>query len=186
MHQSHEAEYVDYVTAKAQWLRRTAYLLCQDWHATDDIVQVTITKLYVHWAKARAADHIDAYVRTMLVRVFLAERRTRWSRVTLGRLDQDQNSNAVRATDGTAVDIRAAIALLPARQRATIVLRFLCDLSVAETAEALRVSTGTVKSQTARALATLRTTLGDFDPQLGTRERPKSAITRTNGGTEHA
>ena len=73
-------EDTEYVSARMMSLRRTAYLLCQDWHRADDLVQATITKLYVHWSRARAADHIDAYARTVLVREFLGERRSAWAR----------------------------------------------------------------------------------------------------------
>ena len=77
---SRDDEYTEYISARMMSLRRTAYLLCQDWHRADDLVQAAITKLYVHWSRARAADHIDAYARTVLVREFLGERRSAWAR----------------------------------------------------------------------------------------------------------
>jgi len=176
---AHEAEYVDYVTAKVSWLRRTAFLLCQDWYAADDITQVAITRLYVNWSRARAAGNLDAYVRTILVRVFLAERRSRWSRITLGLFDHDQPDEPAHPAEGTEVDVRAAIAALSAGQRATVVLRFLCDLSVEQTAATLGVTTGAVKSQTARALEALRRSLGDFAPHLS----PTGAASSTRPGS---
>jgi RNA polymerase sigma factor (sigma-70 family) len=156
---------------------------------------VAITRLYVNWSRARAADSLDAYVRTIMVRVFLAERRSRWSRISLGLFDHDQPDEPARPAEGTEVDVRAAIAALPAGQRATVVLRFLCDLSVEQTADTLGVTTGTVKSQTARALEALRRSLGEFAPQLGPTgldgpadsgrpSRPGSPG-RTEGGTAH-
>ncbi|WP_250563327.1 sigma factor [Sphaerisporangium fuscum] len=75
---SSDEEYTAYVGGRLQWLRRTAYLLCQDWHRADDLVQTTITRLYVKWRRARAADDMDAYVRVILIRVFLAEQRAGW------------------------------------------------------------------------------------------------------------
>jgi len=63
---SRDDEYTEYISARMMSLRRTAYLLCQDWHRADDLVQAAITKLYVHWSRARAAEHIDAYARTVL------------------------------------------------------------------------------------------------------------------------
>ena len=72
---SRDDEYTEYISARMMSLRRTAYLLCQDWHRADDLVQAAITKLYVHWGRARAADHIDAYARTVLVHEFIGERR---------------------------------------------------------------------------------------------------------------
>ena len=77
---SRDDEYTQYVSARLTSLRRVAYMLCQDWHRADDLAQATITQLYVHWGRARAADHIDAYARTILVREFLSERRSAWAR----------------------------------------------------------------------------------------------------------
>jgi RNA polymerase sigma-70 factor (sigma-E family) len=153
-----EAEYTEYVQARLGWLRRTAYLLCQDWQRADDLVQQAITQLYTHWGRARAAASLDAYTRTILVRTFLAERRTSWARrVTLPGGYED---GPVQVHDHDALlDVRAALNSLPPRQRATVVLRFYCDLPVDEAAEVLGVTPGTVKSQTAKGLAALRAAL---------------------------
>lgn len=78
-----ETEYVEYVTARLPVLHRTAYLLCGDAHRADDIVQTTLTALYRHWRRAAEADNTDAYVRRMLVRTYLDDRRGVWSRVRL-------------------------------------------------------------------------------------------------------
>jgi len=161
-----EAEYTEYVQARLGWLRRTAYLLCQDWQRADDLVQQAITLLYTHWGRARSATSLDAYTRTILVRAFLAERRTPWARrVTLSQGAFEDSHGGyedppVRVHDHDALlDVRAALKSLPPRQRATVVLRFYCDLPVDEAAEVLGVTPGTVKSQTAKGLATLRTAL---------------------------
>ncbi|MFI6735085.1 SigE family RNA polymerase sigma factor [Nonomuraea sp. NPDC050451] len=154
-----DEEYTAYVSGRLSWLRKIAYPLCQDWHRADDLVQTAITRLYVKWRQARAADDLDAYVRTMLIRVFLAEQRGGWfSRV---RVTSELSDQRVEGGDRDMVmDVNRALAAVPARQRATLVLRFHCDLSVEQTAHALGCSTGTVKSQTARGLATLRSMLG--------------------------
>ncbi|HEV2371269.1 MAG TPA: SigE family RNA polymerase sigma factor [Streptosporangiaceae bacterium] len=150
-------DFTDYVKLRLTSLHRVAVLLCQDWHRADDLVQSTITKLYVHWGKARAADNTDAYVRAMLVREFLQERRTGWAkRVRLAAEPQDDQCVTARADTEAEVDLRAALARLPHKQRATLVLRFYCDLSVEQAAELLGCSPGTVKSQTARGLDSLR------------------------------
>lgn len=60
------------MSTRLPWLRRVAYLLCQEWQGADDLVQVVITRLYTHWGRARAAASVDAYARTVLVRAFLA------------------------------------------------------------------------------------------------------------------
>lgn len=154
-----DTEYTEYVTAALPWLRRTAYLLCGDVHSADDVVQVAITRLYTSWRKARAADDLDAYVRAILVRTFLNERRRPWSRVHLfERVDELQ---AVANPDfETREEVRVALTRVPPGQRAALVLRFLFDLPVAEVARALGCSEGTVKSQTSAGLTALRTQLG--------------------------
>jgi RNA polymerase sigma-70 factor (sigma-E family) len=156
---SRDAEYCEYVAARLSSLRRLAAVLCDDWQRADDLVQVTLTKLYVHWGRARAADHPDAYARTVLVHEFIQERRSLWvKRVSLvGRVS---DSPAAVVDHDVVLDLRAAVAALPPRQRATLVLRFYCDLNVDRCAEVLGCSPGTVKSQTARALETVRRALG--------------------------
>ena len=158
MKASREAEYTEYVQGRLTWLRRTAYLLCQDWPEADDLVQTAITRLYANWGRARDASSLDAYTRAILVRVFLSERRSAWSRrVTVGGGYPEEPA---KSPDHDAVmDVRAALSTLPPRQRATIVLRFYCDLPIEDTAQALGVTTGTVKSQTAKGLAALRASL---------------------------
>jgi RNA polymerase sigma-70 factor (sigma-E family) len=158
MRASREAEYTEYVQARLAWLRRTAYLLCQDWQGADDLVQAAITRLYTHWGKARDASSIDAYTRTILVRVFIQEKRTPWARRVILASDHLDQPMAVPDHDAR-LDVRAALNSLPPRQRATLVLRFYYDLSVDQVAEVLGVSSGTIKSQTSKGLATLRAAL---------------------------
>jgi len=164
MTQSRDDEFADFAATREASLRRLAILLCQDWHRADDLVQAAITKLYVHWPKAKAADSMDAYVRAIVVREFLDERRSSWiRRVTLTSQLPDR---AAATTDPeTSLDMQAAIAGLPPRQRATLILRFYCDLSVEQAAQVLGCTPGTVKSQTAKALASLRIALS---PNSGT------------------
>ena len=153
-----DAEFTEYVSARLPALRRVAYLLCQDWHRADDLVQAAITRLYVHWGRARAVDHTDAYARVILVREFLSERRSSWARRVM--LHEHLPDVAGATPDHAAVlDVRAALAELPKRQRATLVLRFYCDLNIDQTAQVLGCSPGTVKSQTAKGLDSLRRAL---------------------------
>jgi RNA polymerase sigma-70 factor (sigma-E family) len=157
-----EAEYVEYVTARIPALRRLAYVLTGDAHRTDDLVQQTITTLYVKWHRAQAADNIDAYVRTMLVRTYVDEKRLAWARVRLFR--DTPEPPPVEAGHGGVEDrhvLRAALRRVPRRQQAVLVLRFFYDLSVEDVAGTLGCTTGTVKSQTSRGLATLRRLLGE-------------------------
>lgn len=158
---SDEHAYTEYVTARLPALRRVARLLCGDPHHADDIVQNTITRLYVHWRRAAAANDLDRYVHRMLVRAFLNERRLAWARVRL--IGAPQDTPALPAPPGPDVEtrdaVRIALSRVPPRQRVVLVLRFLCDLPVAEVADILGCSQGTVKSQTAQGLARLRTLL---------------------------
>lgn len=155
MNSSRDDEYTEYVQARIPWLRRVAYLLCQDWQSADDLVQTTITKLYTHWGRARSASSIDAYVRTIMVNTFIAERRSSWFRRVVLQGEHYDEPDAPYDHDAH-MDVRAALANLPPRQRATLVLRYYCDLPVEETARELGCTPGTVKSQTAKGLTALR------------------------------
>ncbi|MFG2057103.1 SigE family RNA polymerase sigma factor [Micromonospora sp. NPDC048930] len=153
-----EREYVEYVTARLPRLHRTAYLLCADAFQADDIVQATLTALYVNWKRAAGADNLDGYVHRILVRRYLDERRRGWSRVLLGdRLPElpAPADHVVEERDALVTALRA----LPRGQRAVVVLRYFGDLSVEATAEALGCSAGNVKSQCSRGLAALREVL---------------------------
>ncbi len=175
-----DAEFAEYVGGRLPSLRRLAFLLCHDWHRADDLVQASVTKLYVHWHRARQAASVDAYVRTIIVREFLHDRRSAWARrVMLGSLLPDQPAADLDAD--AAIDLRAAIAALPTRQRAVLVLRYYCDLDVEHSAEALGCSPGTVKSQTARALASLRRQL---EASANTEPRGSASIRAENAVEE--
>jgi RNA polymerase sigma factor (sigma-70 family) len=150
-----ERAYREYVGSRLSGWRRVAYLLSQDWHLADDLVQETAVQLYVHWRLASRATSLDAYARTMLIRVFLRGRRTAWSRRVV-LVDEVPDRAGAPPDETTRLLMRAALATLAPRQRATLVMRYFCDMSVEETAEAMRCSIGTVKSQSARGLVALR------------------------------
>lgn len=153
-----DAEFTEYLRARSAWLTRVGYLLCGDWHRADDLAQTAAVRLYRHWNRASRVENIDAYARRILVNAYLDEKQTAWSRFTfLHRGSIDREAPALDAD--ASLDLRGALERLAPRQRATVVLRYYCDLSVEETAEVLECSTGTVKSQTARALAHLRVLL---------------------------
>jgi RNA polymerase sigma-70 factor (sigma-E family) len=158
-----DAEFTEYVEGRLAWLRKVAYLLCEDWQRADDLVQATATRLFTHWGRVRVMDNIDGYVRTIMVRCFLGERRSGWGRkvTLLGRLPE---AAATFADTDASLDLRSALAALPPRQRATLVLRYYCDLDIIQTAHALGCTTGTVKTQTARGLNSLRRTLEPAGP----------------------
>src|SRR5262249_59182964 len=124
-----DAEYTEYVAGRLSSLRRLAAVLCDDWQRADDLVQATLIKLYVRWGRVRAASHPDAYARTVLVHEFIQERRSLWvKRVSLtGGL---ADSPAAAVDQDAVLDLRAAVAALPARQRAPLVPRFYFDLNL--------------------------------------------------------
>ncbi|MEV6605199.1 SigE family RNA polymerase sigma factor [Kutzneria sp. NPDC051319] len=151
--------FAQFVTAKADGLQRTAYLLCGDWHRAEDLTQVTFTKLYRQWHRLTDLGALDGYARKVLVRAFLSERRLGWFRrehVTAEHADQPEQGGD-RPEDR--LMLLAALRRVPAGQRAVLVLRYWEDMSVEDTARLLECSEGTVKSQAARGLQTLRALL---------------------------
>ena len=151
-------EYVAFVGARLPALKRLAHLLCGDDHRADDLVQETITKLYMRWPVPRHVDDLDRYTRKILIRVHIDETRRPWFRVRLFGVPPENVSPVDGPTeDRTAVQV--ALSTLPAGQRAVLVLRYLCDLPLAEVAELLGLSIGTVKSQTNHGLTKLRAAL---------------------------
>jgi len=152
-----EAGYREFVATRMDGLRRTAYLLCGDWHTADDLTSTALVKLLRHWRRISAMEQPDAYVRRMLLRAWLDERRRPWRREHATAVLPPARASTVDPTERLAV--LALLAELPPRRRAVLVLRYFCDLSVEETAQTLGCTTGTVKSQTARALQALRARL---------------------------
>jgi RNA polymerase sigma-70 factor (sigma-E family) len=162
-----DEDFVEYMSLRALWLRRVAYLLCQDWDQADDLAQSAMTRLYAQWPRARSFDNLDGYLRRIVVNCFLDETRRPWWRRVVSHDAAGLDPLAAREFDlDAALDLRKALDALPPRQRATIVLRYYCDLSVEQTATELHCSQGTVKSNTARGLSALRTLL---DAQGGVR-----------------
>lgn len=151
-------EYVEYVHARLAALKRLAQQLCGDEHRADDLVQETITKVFVKWPKIRQVEHMDKYVYAIMVRTHIDDTRRGWFRVRLVDSPPD-HATADRPYEESAV-VHAALSELPARQRAAVVLRFLYDLPVNEVADMLGCSVGTVKSQTHQAVIKLRARLG--------------------------
>ena len=145
--------YREYVISRIDRLRRAAYLLCGDWHLADDLVSVTIDKLYRYWRRARAARSLDAYTQKILTNTWLDETRRPWRR---REVVTDELPESTTGHDHDPTSLLDLVATLSPRRRAAIVLRFYFDLSVDDTAEALGCSPGTVKSLTARGLAALQ------------------------------
>jgi RNA polymerase sigma-70 factor (sigma-E family) len=151
-----DSDYLAYVNARVPALRRTAYALCGDSHEADDLVQETLTKLYARWSRAAKADNVDAYVHTMLARVFIDSRRRGWWKVRLVGSSAPDAETAMSGSPEDRTVVRGALDRLPPRQQAVLVLRYLCDQPIREVARLLGCTEGTVKSQTSHGLARLR------------------------------
>jgi RNA polymerase sigma-70 factor (sigma-E family) len=149
-----EDAYREYVIARMDHMRRVAYLMCHNWHTADDVVSITLGKLYRKWRKAQGADNLDSYVRKMFVRTYIDETRRPWRREH--STDQLPELGETMGSVHNETGLMELLRGLPPSKRAVLVLRFYCDMSVEETAQLLKVSSGTVKSQTARGLEALR------------------------------
>jgi RNA polymerase sigma-70 factor (ECF subfamily) len=155
-----EDDFREFVAARSPALLRTAYLLTGDWATAEDLLQTALTKIYLAWQRLGEIEAVEPYARRVLVNTSISWWRRRWhgERPTevlpepaVGdRVDEQLERDA----------LWRHVQSLPARQRAVLVLRFYEDLSEAQTAAILDISTGTVKSQTSRALSTLRGRLG--------------------------
>jgi len=149
----------EYVAARRTHLRRVAYALCHDWHRADDLVQVALEKAYRAWPRLRRAGAEDAYVRTVMFRANIDDSRRGWRRerptdqVPERPVEHDLDEGAMSS------DLLAALQSLPQMQRKVVLLRYWLDLSVAQCAEELQMSEGTVKSHASRGAAALRARL---------------------------
>ena len=156
-----EADFTAYVAARRARFYRTACLLCGDPHRAEDIVQDALARLYGAWDRVSRMQNPDGYVRRIIVNAHYSDRRRPWRRESAAEPRDVPVEPGFPAEDADA--IRAALRALPAGQRRVIVLRHIWDLTIEETATELRISTGTVKSQTSDAVAGLRRALAaDF------------------------
>ena len=154
MRDSAPGGFVDFVVARGPALHRTAVLLTHQEQAAQDLVQIALAKAWQSWS--RIDGNHEAYVRAIMVHEFASAWRRRW-RAELPTADLPELPGDDLGGELTLrQSLMAALATLPARQRAVVVLRFFHDYTEAATAEAMGTSVGTVKSQTFRALAALR------------------------------
>jgi len=160
-----DREFGEYFDARVAVMRRTAYLLCGDWHRAEDLVQTALVKLYVAWPRVRRSGAVDAYARQVLVRTAIDDSR-RWFRRRETAVHAVPEHPAADRNVDDEMDVRRALAALPPGQRAVVVLRYWEDLPVSDTANLLGCSEGTVKSQAAKGLAALRRLLAGGRPVL--------------------
>lgn len=152
-----EEEFRRFVVGETAGLLRAAWLLTGDRMAAEDLLQTALARTWPHWRRISQDGSPPGYVRTVMTRTFLSWRGRRWS----AELPSPRLPDTHPVDGGfTAVDDRdrlvRALADLPRGQRAAVVLRHYLDLPEHEVAAVLGCSVGTVKTQTARALARLR------------------------------
>jgi RNA polymerase sigma-70 factor (ECF subfamily) len=146
-----DAEFREFVAARSTALLRTAYLLSGgDWALAEDLLQTTLTKTYLAWGRIRNREAPESYVRRTLATTATSWWRRRWH----GERPTAMLPEIGRPDPGAEFDERDALSrlvlALPVRQRAVLVLRFYEDLSEADIARTLGLSTGTVKSHASR------------------------------------
>ena len=157
MRRDRDAEFTAFVELRRPALRRAAYALCGDWHRADDLVQTALVKAYLAWPRLHAEGREEAYVRRALLTSHIDEGRRPWRRERIPLDGHDRPVDAHAPEERSAlVD---ALQTLPQMQRRVVVLRYLLDLSVEETAHELRIGVGTVKSHAARGRDRLRDAL---------------------------
>lgn len=161
MRQGRADEYAEFAVARAGHLYRSACLLTAgDTHLAEDLVQETFGRLYVRWGRVSRAENPAAYAQTVLTRAFLAHQRRRSGRERATDVFPDLPG----AGDGDAslrLTLLDALARLPAKDRAVVVLRYWDDRSVEQTADVLGVSSAAVRTRCSRALGRLRELLGE-------------------------
>lgn len=149
-------EFEAFVVGRSPALLRFGHMISADRHSAEDLVQGALAAAFRHRRRLEAAN-VESYVRRCIVNA----QATRWRRLLRRELPLAQVADSPGDDPGRRVDDRLwavqALRALPPRQRAVVVLRYLYDLDVKSIADELGVSEGTVKSQTAKALATLRT-----------------------------
>jgi RNA polymerase sigma-70 factor (sigma-E family) len=169
-------EFTEFAAGAAPRLRRTAFLLCGDWHMAEDLTQTTLARMFVSWRRISRQDAVYGYASRTLVNAYLADRRRRRGREVLtGWLPET-------AVEPRGCEMRMvvldALATLPPKMRVVVVMRYWADLSVEQVADLLGCSAGNVKSQSARGLGKLRAVLGEDGTHTGHREDPTRAELR--------
>ncbi|MGC4110026.1 MAG: SigE family RNA polymerase sigma factor [Nocardioides sp.] len=153
------AAFDDFVAARSGALLRTAYLLTHDHALAEDLLQTALAKAWFAWRRVQGEP--EPYVRRILVNTYASWWRRKWN----GEQPTESLPEAPVEDSTEPTDLWAAMARLPRRMRAVVVLRYFEDLTEAQTADLLGCSVGTVKSQTSKALAKLR-----IDPALADTE----------------
>jgi RNA polymerase sigma-70 factor (sigma-E family) len=184
-------EFEKFVGSCAADLLRTGYLVVWDLAAAEDLVQECLFRVARRWHKVRTMEHPTAYARRILINLAL-DSAARRSRQRSELAHHDRSALQDRLDIGAArqmgliesrMELAHAVAALPPRQRAALVLRYFEDLSETETAEALGCSVGTVKSTTSRALERVRQVISSAPERADSLVPEHSSI--RNGAIRH-
>jgi RNA polymerase sigma-70 factor (sigma-E family) len=176
-----DEEFADFAQTASPQLRRTAFLLCGNWHTAEDLVQTTLAKVFVSWRRIRRRDAVRAYAARTLVNTYLADKRSKRSSEFI--TDRLPERPVEPPAPETRMVVLGVLATLPPRARAVVVLRYWEDLSVDQVAAVLGCSPGNVKSLSAGALGKLRAALDEaltgYDPaERRMEERDEARDTR--------
>jgi RNA polymerase sigma factor (sigma-70 family) len=151
-------DFEEFVRDYRETLRKLAFWMCGDWHASEDVVQDALVAIHRHWPGLDNAGRIS-YARTVVAHLVIRERGRR------GRFEEDPQDEEVGACEQEQwvdrITVRDAVAHLSAQQREIVVLRFWNALDTGEIAARLSMPAGTVRSDLTRAYATLRMLLQD-------------------------
>ena len=167
-----DASFREFARDKALPLRRTAYVLCGDWHLAEDLVQTALIKLYRVWPKVSRKGPVNNSTRQVLLRWTSSDGRGGAEKAATASCCEHPDSH-IDPGSGISDSLLLALAEVPPKQRAAVVLRYWADLPVAEVAIALRCSEGTVKSQAARGLELLRTAVTRLGADVHPAERSR-------------
>ena len=151
-------EFADFASARARQLLRIAFLMCNDWHEAEDLVQTTLAKVYVAWDRLRRNSSADRYARTVMLNTFLSHRRLKRSSEVPTAKIHDLPAPGVDAD--LRMTLLTALHRLPPRTRAVLVLRYVEDHSIESVAALMGTTPAAIKSRNTRGLAQLRELLG--------------------------
>jgi RNA polymerase sigma-70 factor (sigma-E family) len=171
MRRRDEVDFTEFATAAVRRLRRTAYLMCGDWHRAEDAAQDALVRVYKAWDRLNHQAGLNTYAHKAVVSVVLDQAKRPWRREHVVDEPVDRDLADTVGTIDDRLLVIGALAELPPRQRACVVLRHYADLSLEDTATVLGISVGAVKSQSSRGLATLRELLKRPDLEQPAEER---------------
>jgi RNA polymerase sigma-70 factor (sigma-E family) len=175
-----EDEFIEFAEAAAPQLRRTAFLLCGDWHSAEDLAQTALAKVFVAWRSIRKREAAHAFATRTLVNTYLADKRKKRPSEVL--TDRIPDLPVLQPAPELRLVMLEALDTLPPKSRAVVVLRYWADQSVEEVAATLGCSVGNVKSQSLRALARLREQFADSASGPGSAANPGALLDGQTGG----